>query len=59
MKLRQYIAVSRFNGCHMAVAEVTPETVTVQGWVHRETMSRASFAERYKIKRIRATKTNA
>jgi hypothetical protein len=53
MSRRNYIAVRRGNGAPLAIAEVTRDSVTVQGWVHRETFTRAAFAEVFKVKRIR------
>lgn len=51
---RPYIAVRRDNGAPLAVAEVTRDSVTVQGWTHRQTFTRASFRELFKVKRVRA-----
>ncbi len=51
-KKRAPIAVRRGNGAPMAIAHADSESVTVQGWTHRETFSRESFREVFTVKRV-------
>lgn len=53
---RDRIAVLRSNGALFAIAEVTDTHITVQGWVHRETLTLRDFAIRYDVREVQERK---
>jgi hypothetical protein len=47
-----YVAKLKSNGATFAICEVTDTHVTIQGWVHRDTLTLRDFAARYELKKV-------
>lgn len=46
---RNQLCKLKSNGAKFAIAEVTDTHVTIQGWVHRETLTLRDFAIRFEM----------
>ena len=48
------IAVLKSNGAQFAIVSLTHKWVTIQGWVHRDTLTARDFAIRFEIRKVQS-----
>jgi hypothetical protein len=51
------IAVLKANGAPFAICEVTDTHITLQGWMHRDTLTLRDFAVRYDVREVRSSQS--